>query len=99
MISKIILNSIPDKASIAAQVNIGKTPMIIDETLLESIPSGTFKMTYPGYKDLVVKLDLKQQNINIKSIGEIDIELIIGPPYPPDITQDTARVTVTLRRK
>lgn len=99
MISKVLLNSIPSGAAIIAQVDIGKTPMIIDQALLESIPSGTFKMTYPGYKEMTVKIDLMQQNINIKSIGEIDIEIITGPPYPPEITQDTAIVTVTLRRR
>lgn len=98
MISKVMLYSDPSGASIVSQIKIGQTPMSIDETLLKKIPSGIFKMTYPGYKDLIIKIDLKQQNINVKSIGEIDIELITGPPYPPGITEDTANVTVTLRR-
>lgn len=98
MISKVVLDSNPSGAMIITQVDIGKTPMTIDQNILASIPSGTFKMTYPKYKDLTMKINLKEQNINIKSIGEIDIELITGPPYPPGITQDTANVTVTLRR-
>lgn len=98
MISKVMLYSNPSGASIVSQIEIGKTPMTIDQTVLQNIPSGTFKATYPKYKDLTVKIDLEQQNINVKSIGEIDIEIITGPPYPPGITEDTANVTFTLRR-
>ena len=98
MISKVVLYSDPSGAAIVSQIEIGKTPMTVDQAILQNIPSGTFKVTYPKYKDLAVKIDLKQQNINIKSIGEIDIDIITGPPYPPGITEDTANVTVKLKR-
>ncbi len=75
------LLSKPSGATIFADgTNMGTTPKIIDQTFIDSIPSGsnTFKLTYRGYYDAILTLDLAAKKLNIKSIDELDITIAVG---------------------
>ena len=98
------LLSKPSGATIFADgTNMGTTPKIIDQTLIESIPSGsnTFKLTYSGYQDATLRLDLVAKTLSIKSIDELDITIAIGiiDPVTGLPACMSSLITVTLTRK
>lgn len=75
----------PSGATIFADgTNMGITPKIIDQTFIESIPSGsnTFKLTSRGYQDATLTLDLTAKKLSIKSIDEFDMTIAIGMVDP-----------------
>lgn len=95
------LLSKPSGATIFADgTKIGTTPKIIDHT---SIPSGsnTFKLTYRGYQDATLTIDLAAKKLNIKSIDELDMTIAVGMVDPTTDLPScmSSLVTVSLAKK
>lgn len=100
----VTLVSKPAGATIFADgTNMGITPKIIDQEFINSIPSGsnTFKLTYRGYQDATLILDLAAKKLKIKSIDELDIVVAIGMIDPATGLPScmSSLVTVTMTKK